>query len=402
MVEESVSKIDSSGKNMLNFIQMICEEAGPRIGGSEAESKAGNIIFEIMTSFCDDVERHEFECHPNGFLDWIYITAVLYVLGVISYFFIPLLSSLLIFLAIAIFFLQYMLLLEVVDFLFPKKKSFHVIGKIKPQETSKKLVLLAGHHDSAYEFPLLSKLGGRSAYLIMFTVLLSFLNIILGIVKTILIYTNTAVDSYILLVDMIQIIIFIIGVPLILIIAKFLRSNTVVMGANDNLSAVAAVIECGKYFAKNKPKETELWIVSFAGEEHMRGSKRFVSKYKQELMKREAMLFNLECLSANKFLLATKESNFLAKHSPRVIDFAKKSAEDLNIPIKIGPLKFAGSDAANFSRKGIYAATLFGLVEKGTPPDWHTERDTPERLNGKAIAKGAEIALHFVELVDRS
>ncbi len=395
-----VDKIDPSGKDMLDFIKMICDEAGPRIGGSEEEKKAGELIYNNMSSFCDNVEKHEFECHPGGFLDWIYITAVLYIAGVISYFFIPLLSVILIFLAILVFFFQQMLLLEVVDFFFPKKKSFHVIGKIKPQITPTKLVLLAGHHDSAYEFPLLSKLGEKSAYLIISVLLITLVNIILGILKTILIIIN-AVD-YIMLVDTIQLIFFIIGVVLVLIIAKFLRSNKVVMGANDNLSAVAAAIECGKYFSKNKLIETELWIVSFAGEEHMRGSKRFVSKYRHELMEREAMLFNLECLSADRFLLATAETTFLAKHSKRVIDFVKQAAEDLKISIEVGPLKFAGSDAANFSRKGLQATTLFGLSIKGTPTDWHTLRDLPERLNGASIAKGAEIALHFVELVDKS
>ena len=394
-----VEKIDPSGKDMLKFIQMICNEAGPRIGGSEAESKAGNIIFDTMSSFCDDVERVEFECHPRGFLDWIWVTAVFYILGVISYFFIPLLSSVLIFLGIAIFFIQQVLLMEVVDFLFPKKKSFHVVGKIKPQSTPKNLVLLAGHHDSAYTFPILSKLGSKSAFLIVLVLFIALLNIVLGIVKTVFVIIQFS-QSMLLSIDYFQYVLFVIGSVLMLILAKFLRSNTVVMGANDNLTAVAAALECGKYFANNKLKETEVWIVSFAGEEHMRGSKRFVSKYKQDLSDREAMLFNLECLSADSFLLATAETMFLAKHSNKVIQIGKKAAEDLGIPIEIGPLKFAGSDAANFSRKGLHAATLFGLSKKGTPNDWHTVNDIPENLSGEPIAKATEIALHFVELVD--
>jgi hypothetical protein len=395
-------KIDPSGKEMLNFIKMICDKVGPRLGGSDEEKKAGEIISNTMSSFCDKVEKLEFECHPGGFLDYIWVTAILYIAGVITYFFIPLLSSLLIFLGIAIYFLQQSLTKEVVDFLFPKKDSFHVIGKIKPQNPPKNLVLLGGHHDSAYEFPLLSRLGGKSAYLILLTLLITLLNIILGILKTIFSFVNSGAEGYISLIDLIQLILFIIGVPLILIIAKFLRSNTGVLGANDNLSAVAAIIECGKYFSKNKPKETEIWLVSFAGEEHMRGSKRFVAKLKQELTERKAMLFNLECLSADTFLLATAESMFFAKHSQRVIDIAKKAAEDLKIDIEVGPLKFAGSDSANFSRKGLDAATLFGKTKKGTPADWHTKRDVPERLSGKSIAKATEIALHFVELVDQS
>ncbi|TFG02167.1 MAG: M20/M25/M40 family metallo-hydrolase [Promethearchaeota archaeon] len=203
------------------------------------------------------------------------------------------------------------------------------------------------------------------------------------------------------IIDLIQIILFIIGIPLILIIAKFLRSSKGVLGANDNLTAVAAILECGKYFSENRPKETEVWLVSFAGEEHMRGSKRFVSQFKEELLERNAMLFNLECLSADTFLLATGESMFFAKHSEKVVEIGKKAAEDLSIEIDVGPLKFAGSDAANFSRKGLDAATLFGKTKKGTPSDWHTERDVPERLKAEGIVKGTEIAIRFVELVDK-
>ncbi|MFO7796046.1 MAG: M28 family peptidase [Promethearchaeia archaeon] len=393
MTEKTQTKLDPSGKQMVEFVTRICEDVGPRVGGSKGEEKAGNIIREEMSKFCDEVETQEFECHPGGFLDYIWITAIFYVLGVLSYFFIPLISLILILVGILIYFAQQCLTLEIVDFLFPKVESFHVIGKIKPKNEPKKLVLLGGHHDSAYEFPLLSKLGGASRYLIMFTLVISILNMIFALLRTF-------INFY--LIDFIQIILFIIGVPLILIIAIFLRSNKGVLGANDNLTAVAAILEIGKYFSKeeNRPEETELWIVSFAGEEHMRGSKRFVSMNKEELENRNATLFNLECLSGDIFLLATAENLFFATHSDKVVETGKKAAEDLGIEIEVGPLKFAGSDSANFSRKGLDAATLFGQAKKGTPADWHTLRDTPERLNGKNIAKGAEIALHYVELVD--
>ncbi|MBD3211950.1 MAG: M28 family peptidase [Candidatus Lokiarchaeota archaeon] len=388
-------KLDSSGKRMLDFIKKICDEVGPRVGGSEAEDQAGNIIYEEMSTFCDEMEKQEFECHPGGFLDYIWVTAIFYIIGMLFYFFIPILSAILILLGILIYFAQQALTLEIIDFLFPRVQSFHVIGKIKPKNEAKNLVLLGGHHDSAYEFPLLSKLGGYSRYLIMLTLVISILNIILSLVNSII---------SVPLLDYIQIGLFFIGVPLILIIAAFLRSNKGVLGANDNLTAVAAILEIGKYFAKeeNRLEETELWLVSFAGEEHMRGSKRFVSMNKEELEHRNATLFNLECLSGDTFLLATAENLFFATHSEKVVKMGKKAADDLGIDIEVGPLKFAGSDSANFSRKGLEASTLFGRVKKGTPADWHTMRDTPERLDGESIVKGAEIALHYVELVDQS
>ena len=402
---------------MIDFIQRICDEVGPRLAGSEEEKRAGNIIYDEFKEVSDEVTQEEFTCHPQGFLDFIWLTALVYLAGVVSYFLInPLLSSILIISALSIYVIQQNLLYEVVDFLFPKKTQYHIIGKIFPQKEPKKLVLLSGHHDSAYEFPLLSKLGGKSIILIILAVICSVLNILLGFAKTLLLFFGGSSQSsnpfnfmrdiqqfsVIDIIDLLQIITFPIGVIVVMTLALFLRSNNVVMGANDNLTAVAAILECGKYLSQHKPDQTEIWLVSFAGEEHMRGSKRFVSRHYKELQEREAILLNLECLSADKFLVATAENMFLATHSPIVVEKVKQAAERVNVPVEVNPLRFAGSDAANFSRKGILATTLFGLTQTGVPNYWHTLEDTPDKLSGPSIANAVEVALQFVDDVDRS
>ena len=303
-----------------------------------------------------------------------------------------------------------------VDFLFPKKTSFHIVGKIKPHKKPRNLVLLSGHHDSAYEFPLLGKLGKKSAYLIILTLIGAILNIFFGLIKTFLLITNDFPQSsdpfkfiqdiqqlnILNVIDLVQIIVFSRGVILVLILALFLRFNKVVMGANDNLTGVAAVLECGKFLSQHKPEQTEIWLVSFAGEENMRGSKRFVSLHNKELQQRQALLLNLECLSAESFFVATAEYMFLAKHSPIVVEKVVQAANKVSVPVKVGPMRFAGSDAANFSRKGLYATTLFGLSKGGIPNYWHTLNDTPDKLSGSTIAKAAEVALQFVYDVDIS
>jgi hypothetical protein len=271
------------------------------------------------------------------------------------------------------------------------------VGKIKPKNPPKKLVLLSGHHDSAYEFPLFGKLGERSAYLIVFTVVIVLINFIISLLKAFI--PN---QELFLILDPAQIAFSFLGIVFVTIITLFLRSNKIVMGANDNLTAVGAIIECGRHLAKFKPEETEIWLVSFAGEEHMRGSKRFVSHHKEELLTRDGMLFNLETLSADEYLLATQEPMFLAKHSQKVVDYVSVAADQVGVPIRIGPLPFAGSDAANFSRKGLHATTIFGLAKEGTPPHWHTLEDTADKLDGGKIAKVSEIAIQFVLNVDKS
>jgi hypothetical protein len=401
---------------MIQFIQYICDEVGPRPGGSESEDKAGKLIYDKFKEFCDEVNQEEFTCRPQGFLDFIWLTATYYILGFIAYFFFsPILSAFLVFGAIAIYSLQQNFLYEVIDFIFPEVTSYHVIGKIKPVQNPKKLILLSGHHDSAFEFPLLSKLGEKSAIFIILTILCALLNIFLSLLKSILLFRdkgsfdsgdpfefmrNIQQFSVLYMIDLLQLIFFAIGSVVIILLALFLRSNKSVLGANDNLSAVAAVLECGKYLSQNKPEHTEVWLVSFAGEEHMRGSKRFVSKHYEELKKKKALLLNLEHLSADEYIIATAEYMFLAKHSPQVYKRLEKSAKKINLQFKMEPLLFPGSDAANFSRKGLYATTLFGLPKKGSPIYWHTLHDTPDKLNGASIAKAAEVVLQFVYDVD--
>jgi hypothetical protein len=343
------------------------------------------------------VEKEYFKCRPGGFLDFIKITALFYYLGILSYLFVPILTSIFLLFSLTIYFVQQILLYEAVDFLFPEISTFHVIGKIQPKSSTKKLVLLSGHHDSAYEFPIFSKLGEKSVYVILGTVGVVVINILIGFLRTVI----TASDI-IPLLDMTQFVFASLGIPLVTGITLFLRSNNVVMGANDNLTAVGAVLECGKYFASHKPEETEIWLISFAGEEHMRGSKRFVSTHKEEILRRNGMLFNLETLSADEYLLATGEPMFLAKHSSKVVDIVSAAAKQVDVPLKIAPLPFAGSDAANFSRKGLHAATIFGLAKEGTPPHWHTLEDTPDKLSGPQIVKAAEVAIQFVIEVDKS
>ncbi|MHA1212905.1 MAG: hypothetical protein ACTSSH_10635, partial [Candidatus Heimdallarchaeota archaeon] len=154
MEKERKPRIDPSGKPMLSFIGTICEDIGPRISGSKQEKQAGDFIYNEMATFCDSVEKVHFKCRPGGFLDFIWITAILYYLGFLAYFVIPVLSPIFLLLGLAIYSLQQNFLYEVVDFFFKEISTFHVLGKIKPINPSKNLVLLAGHHDSAYEFPL--------------------------------------------------------------------------------------------------------------------------------------------------------------------------------------------------------------------------------------------------------
>lgn len=384
-----------SGEKMVEFVTRICKECGPRLAGSEGEKKAGEILYQEISEFCDEVEREHFRSRPGGFLDYIWFTAGFYLAGVAIYLLgHPLIAAALMLIAFLIFLFQQCLHYEIIDFFFPEVEEFHVVGKIRPNGEAKKLVILSAHYDSAYEFPLLGKLKTKSIYIIGPAVAITLLTMVLSVVEAFI--PSTVINT-------VQKPLLLIGSILLLYIAFNLRSNRGVLGANDDLAGLAAVIEAGRFISQNRPENTEVWIVAFAGEEHMRGSKRFVQKHYDELKGRNAIMFNLECPSADYFLIATEEKMFFAKHSPLAVEYAKKAAENIDFDVKVEALPFAGSDAANFSRKGLHAVTLFGLSAKEHAPYyWHTMDDAPENLKPEPIAKAAEMAKNFVYVVDSS
>ncbi len=375
------------GERVLEFVNYVYKNFGTRLAGSEGEMRTGEYIHEIMSEFCDEVEKEVFTSRPRGFTDYIWITALLYALAVISYFIgFWFMTFVLILLGFALFIFQQCLHYEVIDFLFPKVQEFHVIGKIKPRERVEKTILLSAHYDSPYEFPLLGRLRSKSIFVIFPLIAIVFATAFLSLLR------------YYYDLDFLQKPLLLVGATWLFLIAFTLRSSKASFGANDDLAGVGVVLEAGKFLSANRLKSTEVWIVAFAGEEHMRGSKKFVERHREEL--RNAILFNFECPSADYFLVATEEKMFFAKHSAKAVEIAKKACERAKADFKVDALKFAGSDAANFSRKGLHATSIFGLAKDSAPYHWHTLKDVPENLKADSINKAVEIAIEIARVVD--
>ena len=265
--------------SMMDFIKDICENIGPRLGTTENEKKAGLKIKSIMEKFADTADLEDFSCHPKGFLEFIKVAFIAGLIGLILFLWFPLISMLLTIYALSTFIMEQMLIKEYVDFLFPKRTGTNVIGKLKAADENKKIIIFSGHHDSAYEFPLFDKYKEKFsilAYGTAGTMLLSAVAALLKFIFDILVI-STIVSNIILI--MFPIVSLILGGY----IAFNLHSKTVILGANDNLSGVAVTLALAEYFAKNRPKNIELWFISFSCEECMRGSKRFVKRHREEL-----------------------------------------------------------------------------------------------------------------------
>jgi hypothetical protein len=385
---------DTLGPRLKEFITQICEDIGPRIGTSKEERLAGAKIEEEYKRFCDSTFTEEFSCHPAAFLDSVRVLVAVYVVGLLFYTIAPILTAIFGSLALIIFAAEMMYLKEVVDPLFPKRTGFNVYGKVLPKESTKQIVLVSGHHDSAYEFPIHERLGSMFPTFILLSIGLGLVTIIISILRQLLILFFPSLLSFI---DWIIIVPVVSAIPM-LTSAFRLRSNKVVLGANDNLSAVAVTLGVGEWLQNNPLEHTEVWLVSFACEENMRGSKRFAARHKDELQ--GAYLLNFDSVGAGDLYVLTAEPMYTTKLTPELCDKVVAAAREDGIEVSVGVPSFGGTDASNFIKAGLYATSVVGISADGFIENWHSLNDTPEAIDDEVLVSAVRLAIAFLKRID--
>jgi hypothetical protein len=382
------------GPRLKEFITKICEDIGPRLGTSEEEREAGMRIEAEYEKYCDATFQDEFTCHPAAFLDVVRVSVAIYLVGLVFYFTLPALTAILGAITLLLFVAEMMALKEVVDPLFPKKIGANVYGKIPPTGPTKQIVLVSGHHDSAYEFPLQERLGQRFSTFILLTIGLGLITVILSVARFLII---GLIPALLFLSDWMIIIPIISAFPL-LTFAFRLRSNKVVLGANDNLSGVAVTIGVGEWLQSNPLKHTEVWLVSFACEENMRGSKRFAESHKEELQ--DAYLLNFDGVGAGTLYVLTAEPMYLTTLTPELCKLVINAAKEDGLEVASGVPPFGGTDSSNFIKAGLRATAIVGISEAGFLENWHTLDDTPEHIDESTLVNAVRLAIAALTRID--
>lgn len=389
---------------MFSFIKRICEEIGPRPATSVNEAKAAQEIKKEFSKYCDETVIEKFECRPGGFLGFLNILAILHFIALIFYFHFPIISLILAIFSLFVYVLEINHLKEFVDPLFRKGASENVIGKIKPKNQTRKIVIFGAHHDSPVEFPLPIKLRRKTLVFVRFMTIFIALTLLVYGLKALrqilsLFYPNVeflgiVTASYLVIIP-------IIGFAFTLMLRFGLKSNTQTLGANDNLSGVAVILGIARYLSQNRPKNVEILVISFGCEECMRGSKRFVNKHWKGLA--NSYTINFDTAGSGYIKILSEEKMYRARHSLELCKKLQKAAEkcEIGYPVEIFSGPFGGTDSAFFSRKGLPATSIVGLAEDGFLEVWHTRRDTPERIEKDNLSKLLEIGLQFVEDVDK-
>jgi len=398
------------------LIYDICEVAKYRLPGSEGERKGQEFLQKKMKEYgADEIEIVNFYTRAKFFKWWPRLSLFFFILSLIVFHYSPLITILLIVLMLVNVGLK-LFSYSFLDVLFRKHASSNVIGKLKAKNMGesgnpKRIIIIGGHTDSTYEFPLGRKYGMNMIYFYLFVLICAFIWLLIAIIIFIIncfngipiinINPTITFEWYYVLI--------LILTPIIIWIVWNIVSFRPVPGANDNLSGIAVATAVLKYFASNRLENVELWAVAFGSEEGGMAGSKALSKILKEQMNNGTFpadslwVLNYDSIASDGPLtIATAEPMYRVKsHDPIVYNQLAKSAKKVGVDYILKKID-AGTDSAPFSRLGIPSVGIICGGADGIPQNWHTREDTPENCDVKGIIHSIQSAIQFILDINES
>ena len=296
---------------------------------------------------------------------------------------------------------------EFVDRFFRKGQSLNVIGTLRKPGTAnvRRLLIVSGHHDSAWENTWIALLG-RGLYVTIPTIFIALITIaamsiiqITGMVTGDAGLVHAGTLGWVLLVyPVLPAVIF----ALLFNTPRGRRNGGTVPGAADNLSASALAVAMCRFLVENPshiPDDTEIRFISFGSEEAgLRGSRRYVERHLDELRRLDVRVLNFETVAHPEISILTSDVNGV-KNSPEMVRSVVAAADRAGVPYKVkpNPTGAGGSDAGRFSQAGLKAVTLLPFkVPQQLVAFYHQKRDTPEVLTMEPLLNVLKLTLEWV------
>jgi hypothetical protein len=162
-------------------------------------------------------------------------------------------------------------------------------------------------------------------------------------------------------------------------------------GANDNASAVAAMLTCAEQLLAQLPGDVELWVVGTGAEEvGCRGMHAFVSAH-PDWPAESTFFVNFECVGGGSLHWVRSEGT-LAKsgYPPTLVELARRVAAS-GVFGEITPVDLlAGTDGHVPAERGFPSLSLISLEGNGVPRHYHRGEDLPEGVDLPTVIRAAD------------
>jgi hypothetical protein len=173
-----------------------------------------------------------------------------------------------------------------------------------------------------------------------------------------------------------------------------IATRTVVPGANDNLTAVAVLLELARLLREKPVEGVRVLLVSTGSEESfMEGMRGWVRRHGPALDRERTRVIVLETLGSPELILLEGEGMiWMTDYDLEVRDFIAAAAQDAGAPLRRGLKLGFATDALSALRAGFRTATLASCDEYKMPANYHSQRDVPRNVDFETVAAGARVA----------
>ena len=173
-----------------------------------------------------------------------------------------------------------------------------------------------------------------------------------------------------------------------------ITTRTVVPGANDNLTAVAVLLELARLLREQPVEGVRVLLVSTGSEESfMEGMRGWVRRHGPSFDRERTRVIVLETLGSPELILLEGEGMiWMNDYDPEVRDFLAGAAERAGVPLRRGLRLGFATDALSALHGGLRAATLASCDEYKMPSNYHSQRDVPRKVDFETVAAATRVA----------
>ena len=388
-----------SAKFMEEEITKVIKTFGKRDPGSQGETDAINYMAEQLKEYSDEVKVEPFDVYPGSFFGWIYFSVTLVLIGIAAYFIMPIITIVLVLLAMVLMLGQFLLYRQMIDKLFKKKVSHNVTAIKKPTGEVKRRIFFNGHPDSAYEWTLNYYIGGWG-FIAHFLLTMASVIYVAGISIASMVINEgvgpeindgvTRILGYVALGTL----------PIFVGMYFMWNEKQVVDGANDNLTGCYMGIAILKALKEQgiELENTEVGVILTGSEEAgLRGAKAWAKAHKNEYKDVETYIFAYDTIHEGRFLGANyKDLNGFVPADKTATDMFMDAAKELDIKCSLTTVPLGATDSAAFNQGGFKAVGITAM-DHNLQDYYHTRRDTYDNLDVQGLADCFEVSVQVLE-----
>lgn len=388
---------------MYNLIDKVMKDIGPRESCSEKEKELGRLFAREIEPACERVETEAFTCSPTAFMGFFPYLVLIFIAGVVLYFFLPPVSLVLGIVGGAILFFEVVRYRELIDPVYPRREGENVVGSVKPRSEVRKRVIVSAHLDSAYEFKIWYWFKNFSAPLMGTGFLAVALLVGFSLARTIAEPVGLPQATAFKILGIV-----LIALSPVVILFAFWHTKDVVPGAMDNMAGTAVVAGLGKYLKDARdgveffPESTEVVLLGLSSEEAgLRGAKRYAARHLEECKALPTHAIFLDNVCDERYFTVFRKELFMgAKMDPYLVDLAQDAAKKNGFDINPGVVPVGASDASAFAQAGIPCVSMILCDSKRLAPNYHTRYDTIENVRPQSLTVALQTVIDMLRSID--